>query len=163
MKSERFILRQLSIADENEIFRLRSENEVLKYIDIQRAKTIDDARKFINKIISASNNVWHYWAISFKNNSKLIGTICLWNISENSTKAEIGFMLLPEFHGKGIMQEVIPEIISFGFECLKLKIIIGEASPDNIKSIKLLEKFGFVFSSKTEKWVVYSLGNPALK
>ena len=45
--TERLSLRQLKIEDENEIFVLRSDERILKYLDLPIAKTIDDASNFI--------------------------------------------------------------------------------------------------------------------
>ncbi len=157
------ILRQLKIEDENEIFILRSDERVLKYLDIPKAQSIDEARQFINKIQKAiATNESIYWAVAYKNEPKLVGTICLWNISEDKTKAEIGFELLPDYFGKGIMKEAIPTVIKYGFETIGLNSIEGEVDPDNLKSIRLMEKFGFVYSRKLEKTVIYSLVNKAL-
>jgi ribosomal-protein-alanine N-acetyltransferase len=50
LKTERLTLRQLVINDEQEIFTLRSDSEINKYLDRQMSDTIDDARNFINKI-----------------------------------------------------------------------------------------------------------------
>lgn len=71
-------LRQLNREDEKEIFVHRSDERILKYIDIPKAETIEDARNFIEKINKGiDENEWVYWEITFKNDSQLIGTICL--------------------------------------------------------------------------------------
>ena len=100
--ADEFILRQLKIEDENEIFILRSDERVLKYLGKAPAKSIDESRQFIEKINGGiSENIWIYWAVSRKYNPGLIGTICLWNFSEDNTTAEIGFELLPDSSGRG--------------------------------------------------------------
>ena len=144
IETKRFLLRPLSINDDKEIFILRSDERVLKYLDKPKAKTINEAREFIDKITSGiKNNEWIMWAIEEKNSQKFTGTICLWNLSKDKTKADIGFELLPEFWGKGIIQEVIPSILEYGFYQMQLAVVEGEVDPQNIKSIKLMEKFGF--------------------
>jgi [ribosomal protein S5]-alanine N-acetyltransferase len=164
LTTERFSLRQLTLEDANEIFLLRSDERVNKYLDRPIAKNSDDAKQFINRINhDISNNELFYWAIAFKNNPKLIGTICLWNISEDETTAEIGFELLPEHQGKGIMQEVLPVVIKYGFEEMKLQSIDGEASPNNLKSIRLMKKFGFSFKNHSEKTAIYSISKQSKK
>jgi len=158
LTTERLTLRQLTLEDDNEIFLLRSDRSVNKYLDRPIAKTVDDARQFINKINTGiSKNELIYWAITFKNHPKLIGTICLWNISEDCTKAEIGFELLPDYQRKGIMQEVIPIVFQYGFEVMKLRSIDGEVDPNNLKSIKLMERNGFIFHKRLKDTVIYSL------
>ncbi len=116
LTTERLILRQVNIQDADEIFALRSDERVNEFLDRPKAKIIDDARKFIEKINDqiAKNKVI-YWAITLKNDNKVIGTICYWNISTEHSKAEIGYELHPDFQGKGIMQEAIIKVIDYGW------------------------------------------------
>ena len=108
LKTERLTLRQLSVNDDKEIFALRSDKQVNKYLDRDPTNTIEDARKFIHKIVEVvKQNKGIYWAITLTNNDNLIGTICLFNFSNENDQAEIGYELLPAFQGQGIMQEAI--------------------------------------------------------
>jgi RimJ/RimL family protein N-acetyltransferase/LmbE family N-acetylglucosaminyl deacetylase len=154
--SNNLSLRQLTLDDAEDILFLRSDERVLEYIDIEKAETLEDARQFIEKINSGENG-YTYWGITEKNSLKVIGTICLWNIVPEERKADIGFVLHPDYWGKGVMQEVIPAVINFGFEKLKLRLIIGEAKPQNVKSIKLMEKFGFRYKEEADEYSVYVL------
>ena len=158
METENYILRKLTSDDDQEIYITRSDGLILKYLDIRKAKSLEDARHFIEKINrTIENNESIYWVICYKNSPQLIGTICLWNISAELNKADIGFILLPQFQGKRVLQEVIPKVIEYGFETMKLEKIEGEVVPENIKSIKLMEKFGFKYDYKLDNTVVYSL------
>jgi ribosomal-protein-alanine N-acetyltransferase len=142
--TERLVLRQLKADDANEIFALRSSDEVNRFLDRPKATTIDDAKRFIDKINDGVNkNESVYWAITLKGENKLIGTICYWNISQEYVRGELGYELHPEYQGKGIMQEAILKVIDFGFEEMKLKTITAVPSGDNSKSRKLLEKNNF--------------------
>ncbi len=51
LTTERLTLRQLVIADEQEIFTLRSDGEINKYLDRQVSNTVDDARNFIIRLM----------------------------------------------------------------------------------------------------------------
>ncbi|MEO6289151.1 MAG: GNAT family N-acetyltransferase [Ginsengibacter sp.] len=145
LQTERFLLRPLSINDDNEIFLIRSDERVLQYTAMAKALTIDDAREFIKKIdVGIAEGESFYWAIVYNGKEKLAGTICLWNFDEEKTVAEIGYALLPEYFGKEIMQEIIPAIISYGFKQLGLQTILGDVHPGNVKSVQLLKKFGFI-------------------
>jgi ribosomal-protein-alanine N-acetyltransferase len=142
--TERLILRQLEIGDVNEIFALRSSDDVNRFLDRPKTTTIDEAKQFIYKINEGINkNEWLYWAITLKKETGLIGTICYWNISKENNRAEVGYELHPHFQGKGIMQEAILKVIDFEFGQLKLKTITAVPSGDNLKSRKLLEKNNF--------------------
>jgi ribosomal-protein-alanine N-acetyltransferase len=144
LTTERILLRQLEESDAGEIFFLRSDTNVNRYIDRPKAKSVEDAMEFINKINSGIKvNKWFYWAASLKGDSKLIGTVCLWNFSEDKKAAEIGYELNPAFQGKGYMNEVLKEVIEFGFNKLKIYKIDAYTHKDNVKSTNLLLKNNF--------------------
>jgi ribosomal-protein-alanine N-acetyltransferase len=145
LTTQRVVLRQLIADDEQNLFMLRSNEQVNKYLDRAIPHSPADVRPFIEKINNAiGNNETIYWAIAQKDDDKLIGTITLWNISVKNNMAEIGFELLPQFQGKGIMQEVISKVLAYGFETMQLQTIEAYTHQDNQASIKVLEKNGFV-------------------
>ena len=154
-------MRNLTPEDAQEIFALRSSDEINKYLDRPKANTPDDALSFINTIINGiAKNEAIFWVVTPKGEARFLGSICLWRISREEAKAEIGYELLPENHGKGIMQEVIPRVIQFGFEEMTLQIIEAELSPRNLKSVRLLEKNNFKLAEMKEEnsdSVVYAL------
>ncbi|MBS1598727.1 MAG: GNAT family N-acetyltransferase [Bacteroidetes bacterium] len=167
LQTERLLLRQISTEDIPEIFVLRSNDAVNKYLDRPKAQSFDDVRTFIQNInLGIQKNQSILWGIFLKNQPTLIGTICLYNILPENNSAEIGYELIPHFQGKGIMQEVFPKIISFGFDMMKLGIIEAYTTSDNEKSKKLLEKNNFQLSGKLEPdketssvVLIYSLDN----
>lgn len=159
LTTERLLLRELRLTDAHEIFLLRSNKEVNELIDRVTATSIDEAHQFINMIISNQlNNKSFMWVITLKDDPKLIGTIVYWNIVKEKDQAEIGYEMLPQYHGKGIMQEAVLKVIDFGFKTLGLKTIMAEPKSTNQPSVKLLEKCGFVKTSKTEYgYLMYQL------
>ena len=143
LKTERLTLRKLSINDDIAIFALRSDKQVNKYLDRQPADTIEDARKFIDKITEVvRQNESLYWAITMGDDDKLIGTICLFNFQAGE-QIEIGYELLPAFQLQGIMQEALSKVIAYAFDVLKLKSIEAHTHLENKSSTKLLEKHHF--------------------
>jgi [ribosomal protein S5]-alanine N-acetyltransferase len=144
LKTERLELRRLKMEDENEIFAIRSDKRMSEYLDRPLYEKIDEARKFINYINNGiAGSEWIYWAVTLKGDPKLIGTICLWQINMKFEKAEIGFELLPDYQGRGLMLEAATKVVEYGFEKMNLGSIEGEVDPKNIKSIKLMEKLNF--------------------
>ena len=152
LTTERLNLRQLVINDEQEIFTLRSDGEINKYLDRQISNTIDDARNFINKVnenINKSDSL--YWAITLSDKNILVGTICLFGFSDENYKCEIGYELLTSFQGKGIMKEAVEKVIDYAFNTIKVEKIEAFLHRDNQSSIKLLEKFSFKNSNQPDK------------
>jgi [ribosomal protein S5]-alanine N-acetyltransferase len=143
--TDRLVLRQVKKSDVKEIFFLRSDKKVLEFLDRRPAKSKEEALLFIEKINElGKNNDGITWAITHKPANTLIGTVCYWNMKKEHYRAEIGYALHPDFHGKGIMQEAMTEVINFGFETMKLHSIEANVNPNNLSSIKLLERNNFI-------------------
>jgi ribosomal-protein-alanine N-acetyltransferase len=160
LSTERLLLRELRLEDAEEIFRLRSDENVNAFLDRQKAVTIDDARDFIEKIsVFSARNEGIFWAITLIGETKLIGAIVFWNIEWENNKAEIGYELLPEYQGKGIMTEALKKVIEFGFGKLKFTTIMADPKEKNEKSIKLLETLGFVLNGRDGEYLVYRLSS----
>jgi|SRR3970282_784403 len=145
LETERLLLRRVNDNDANEIFALRSNPETMKYIPRPLVKSIDDALEHIAMIdAKIESNEGINWAITYKDNPKLIGIIGHYRIKPENYRAEIGYMLLPEYHGKGIVSEAVKEAINYGFNEMKLHSIEAIIDPENFGSERVLQKCGFV-------------------
>jgi ribosomal-protein-alanine N-acetyltransferase len=157
--SDRLILRELQTSDAEQIFKIRTDARVNEFIDREPTKSVDESIKFINSILKAQvkeDSVM--WAITLKNDPKLIGTVVYWHIVKDLDKAEIGYEMLPEYFGKGIMREALKQVIRFGFETMQLKMIVAEAREDNLRSANALEKCGFERTGvAADGYLVYQL------
>ncbi|MGO4773013.1 GNAT family N-acetyltransferase [Flavobacterium sp. W22_SRS_FK3] len=143
LMTERLTLRQISQNDAGEIFQLRSNPEINKFLDRQPSKIIEDALIFIKSIIENENDDFFYWAITKTGEEKLIGTICLFGFLDDLKKCEIGYELLTEYQGKGFMIEAVKKIIQYGTATLELETIDAVIHKNNQNSIGLLQKLGF--------------------
>jgi ribosomal-protein-alanine N-acetyltransferase len=142
--TDRLILRELQASDAEQIFKIRTDPRVNEFLDRGPTKSVDESLKFINNILKAQNNQDSMmWVITLKNEPKLIGTVLYWHIVKEQDKAELGYEMLPEYWGQGIMREAMTEMIRFGFETMQLKTIVAETRVDNLRSINALEKCGF--------------------
>ncbi|WP_269684407.1 GNAT family N-acetyltransferase [Flavobacterium lacustre] len=170
LETERLFLRRVDVKDVNEIIALRSNPETMKYIPRPLVKTIEDALEHIAMMdAKIENNEGINWAITQKGNPKLIGVIGHYRIKPEHYRAEIGYMLLPEFSGKGIISEAVKEVVKYGFKGMQLHSIEAVIDPENNASAKVLEKNGFVkeahlkenefFEGRFLDSVIYSLLN----
>ncbi|HVX24779.1 MAG TPA: GNAT family N-acetyltransferase [Parafilimonas sp.] len=144
INTQRLLLRQLLIKDTEEIFALRINEEVNKFIGRRVPDSLDDAKEFIRSINEGiAQKQTCYWAIVLKENAKLIGTITLWQFSNEDNSAELGYELHPDFQHKGFMQEAISAVIQFAFKDLQFKKLYAWTHRNNIASINLLKKNNF--------------------
>ncbi|MFH6967422.1 GNAT family N-acetyltransferase [Flavobacterium sp. FlaQc-28] len=145
IKTERLVLRRLTNDDVNEVFEIRSNPETMKYIPRPLAKSNEDALELIaqieDKIVT---NTGINWAITLNNDPKLLGIIGFYRTQHENYRSEIGYILHPEFHGRGIVSEAVNRLVQFGFEDLKLHSIEAVIDPENTASERVLQKCGFV-------------------
>lgn len=145
LESQRLLLRQITPADVNEIFALRSDTEVMKYVARPLCKNLDDAMVLINMIEQKLfSNEGINWAITLKDNNTLIGFIGHYRIKWEHFRSEIGYMLSPEFQGKGIATEAIKLVVDYGFQDMKMHSLEAVIDPQNAASAKVLEKNNFI-------------------
>jgi [ribosomal protein S5]-alanine N-acetyltransferase len=164
LTTERLTLRQLLESDVQEIFLLRSNVIVNKYLDRRPSETVEEALSFIRKVNeNFKNNAGLYWAITQTDNEKLIGTICLFDFSDELKKCEVGYELLPHYQGQGIMHEALKKIIEFTFHTLRLETIDAFTHKDNHSSTKLLQKCNFkkttIIDEANPNLIVFRLSN----
>ena len=143
--TERLQLRAVMATDAKEIFFLRSDEQVLRYLDKQPAKSVDEAVEFIERIQKDQQNEdGILWGIALKDNPAIIGSIGFWRMEKEHYRAEIGYAMYPQFQGKGIMTEAMKAVLKYGFEKMRLHSVEANVNPGNEASIKLLEKNYFV-------------------
>ena len=170
--TRRLELRQLTSADAQNMFQLRSDPRVMKYLDRPAAKSPAEADLYIadmNRLIG--NNEIILWGITKPPAGEIIGTICFWKIEKQHYRAEIGYMLHPDYHGHSIMKEALTAVIQFGFDEMQLHSITANVNPENAASIALLKSCGFVqeayfrenyyFNGKFLDAVIFTLLNTA--
>lgn len=170
IETERLLLRRITNDDVNEVFELRSNPETMKFIPRPLVKNNEEALEHIamieDKIVT---NEGINWGVSLKDDSKLLGIIGYYRLQPENHRAEIGYILLPEFHGKGIIPEAVNRLITYGFDDMKLHSIEAVIDPENYASEKVLQKCGFVkeghfkesdfYEGKYLDKVIYSLLN----
>ncbi|RYY67996.1 MAG: N-acetyltransferase [Chitinophagaceae bacterium] len=144
--SERLLFRKICAADTAQVFKLRSDPVAMKYLDKAPLKDQEEALALINRILDdLTTNNGITWALALKEDPEcLIGTIGFWKIMKEHHRAEVGYMLLPEYFNKGYMTEALNTVNAHAFNEMKLHSIEANINPDNAASAAILKKAGFV-------------------
>jgi [ribosomal protein S5]-alanine N-acetyltransferase len=170
--TDRLLLRRVEMADVPEIQRLRSDEQLMKYIHRPRFENATEAAAFVEKIhnmVAANEGIG--WGITRKDDPKVIGHISFHILYKEHYRAEAGYMLFAEYHRKGIITEALQAILHYGFTAMGLHSVEAITDGENSASRKLLEKSGFIqegYFRESTYWegrfhdkVVYSLLNNA--
>ncbi len=149
LETSRLHLRNVEKNDVLMIKKLRSDEVINKYIKRKKVANIQEAYDFIDRMHKDFENRENiFWAISLKNNSKMIGSICLWNFSVDGAIAEVGYALDSLNFNQGIMTEALIKTLDFGFNTLKLKRIEAYTHFQNEASKRILLKQGFTLNQE---------------
>ncbi|MDB5198079.1 MAG: alanine acetyltransferase [Chitinophagaceae bacterium] len=141
LETERLLLRKITMEDAEDIFLLRTNEEAMKYIKKPKLRSVNDAIELI-KVMNSPDRI--QLGITLKNVNRIIGIIGYHRIVNEHYRAEIGYMLNPQYWNTGLMSEAITKVIGFGFNEMKLHSIEAIINPKNMASRKILEKFNFI-------------------
>ncbi len=146
LETQRLVLREINENHVEDILKIRSNEIINRFVRRNSPKNNYDVLQFILTIKERTkNNQTFYWGISLKDQpNHLIGTICLWNFSEDRKVAEVGYELLPEYHRQGLMSEALAAVTDFAFHKLHLEEVIAMTHQDNENSKQLLLKHHFI-------------------
>lgn len=144
LETENLLLREVTENDVDEVFFLRSDKDIMKFIPRPPAVTKQDALDHIEKLRTTKEKEDGInWAITQKGNDKLIGIIGLYRINKENYRAEVGYILHPDYHGKGIIKEALDKVIEFGFEQAKFHTLTAIIDPANTASERVLQRANF--------------------
>ncbi|NNF00723.1 MAG: GNAT family N-acetyltransferase [Pyrinomonadaceae bacterium] len=145
LETERLFLRKLQDHDIEEIFDMRSDPSVMKYIREPQTKK-EESLNWI-KMISK------YWvpdgigfcAIIEKESKSFLGWCGLWRIPETD-EIEVGYAIKKDQWGKGFATEAAERFLKYGFEDLGLEKVVAVAFPQNKASRSVMRKLGMEYA-----------------
>jgi ribosomal-protein-alanine N-acetyltransferase len=127
LKTEKILLRDIEGSDIDTVFRGLSNPDVIKHYGV----SFDSLEETKEQMKWFADTKQKWFAICSVDNNVFYGAGGLNDISKKHKKAEIGFWLLPEYWGKGIMKKVVPVICDYGFDKLELHRIEGFVDSEN--------------------------------
>lgn len=143
--TERLKLVRLTEEHTNDMHILRNDVDAMRHLGKPLPVSIEEIKRLIQTIeegIRQNESVG--WGITLQGDKQVIGTIGFHRIEKQHHRAEIGYMLLPDFWTKGIMSEAFKPVLDYGFNVLNFHSIMANVDPENYRSVNLLKKFGFV-------------------
>jgi RimJ/RimL family protein N-acetyltransferase len=146
LETNRLILRRLSVDDDAFILELVNDPLWLRFIGDRGVRTLTDARDYILKgpMAMYERVGFGLYLVERKSDGVPLG-ICGLIKRDALDDVDIGFAFLPEYRAQGYAYESAAAVLAYGRSVLGLKRIVAITSPDNDRSVQLLEKLGFTF------------------
>jgi RimJ/RimL family protein N-acetyltransferase len=144
VETRNLILRRIQITDTGAIFSILGDDEVTRYYDDTTFTDVSQAKDQIETWENGYiNKRCIRWGIARKVDGSIIGSCGYYGLHVWHLRASIGYELSRQFWRQGIMTEALSAIIDLGFMEMGLNRIEAVVMPENIPSIRLLEKLGF--------------------
>lgn len=144
IECERFLLRGMTGNDVEDIFVFMSDHETMKYITPTPVQSQEEMKENIQKsLYNFEMKKEIPWVIVNKVDDDVIGMFRFHKLHFWHKKTEMGVVIRKDFQNKGVMTEILPKVLSFGFHTLGLNRIVGDIFANNKASERLLLKYGF--------------------
>jgi len=145
LKTDQFLLRSFTENDLENVFKGLSDPRVIKHygISYETLEATKGQMKWFSEMEKNGTGKW--WAICSLDNKIFYGAGGINNIQKEFKKGEIGFWLLPEYWGMGIMPQIFPLICEYSFQELGVHRIEGFVESDNIKCKNAMAKVNFQY------------------
>ena len=143
LETDRLLLREYVEEDADAFFKLNSDPEVLRFVPDKRLLNVEQARQILidHPIADYRKYGFGRGACILKSTGEQIGFAGL-KYLEELDEVDVAFRLMRTHWGLGLATEAALAAVRFGFADLDLKRIIGLVIPENIASVRVLEKTG---------------------
>lgn len=144
IKTDRFILRLISLNDYNKVYEILSDEETVKYLNMNRHKCITDSKNMLKDYLNGLKDGTKYpFAIIDKDTKDFLGIFLIKLDLYNDDAFESTTYINKKYWNKGILSEILPYIIDYVFKEIKTKNFRGYVMEKNGASARVLEKTGF--------------------
>lgn len=141
LETERLIFRRLQSSDAKDMYEYACRAETSEYLTWEKhpyySYTVELIR-FLQKEYLAGR--YYDFAVVLKENGKMIGTAGLTTYDAKNSVAEVGYVINPDYHGRGIGTEALGAIINFAFCELGVNRVEARYIKENTASLKVMEK-----------------------
>src|SRR5713101_7114725 len=143
LETDRLFLREYVEDDAHAFFQLNSDPEVLRFVPDKGLLNVEQARQILidHPIADYRKYGFGRGACILKSTGEQIGFAGL-KYLEELREVDVAFRLMRTHWGLGLATEAALASVRFGFADLYLKRIIGLVMPENIASVRVLEKAG---------------------
>ncbi|UCE25376.1 MAG: GNAT family N-acetyltransferase [Candidatus Zixiibacteriota bacterium] len=169
IETPRLLLRPFTLDDIEAFHAILSQPEVMHYLP-ESVMTIDEVRKIVEwyqmtyERNTPENIIKWTLAVCLKSegipqqavghpdstgsDTPVIGWAGVGPLEFDESQTEIFYGLSSEHWGKGYAHEAAQAVLDYAFDTIGLKRLVGVAKPENVASVKILEKIGMVFEKK---------------
>ena len=151
LTTERLIIRPIELTDTDDLFEICADPRVNDWLSYPLYHEKEKVREYIEMILNdpVLKHIPPHYVLVEKKSGKMIGTCDF--VKSVDGVSEIGYSLNYNYWGQGYMSEALPAVIQTGFEHIGFRRIEIRALEANQRSIRVIEKAGFVYEGTQRK------------
>jgi [ribosomal protein S5]-alanine N-acetyltransferase len=144
-------LSPIQASDLPHIYRGLSDPQVVAYygISYDSLTACEDQMTWYAEITRTGNGAW--FLIRDPDTGEPVGAIGYNGADPRHKCAELGYWLYPEYWGKGIMGETLPQALALIYRTTDLHRLLAVVEEPNTRSARLLERAGFRYEGATRE------------
>jgi len=153
LQTERLYLRKMKLSDSPSLFKTWSDPDVTKFMNINCFTEENQAKDMIKLLdeLSQDNKAIRFSIIKIESN-EIVGSCGYDSLDFENAKAEIGFDIARAFWGKGYAPEAVDSLLNYAYSSLKLNRVEAKVEPENVNSIKVLQKLNFTLEGTLRQY-----------
>lgn len=157
IESEQLVMNQITESDWQLFERLHQDDDVIRYA-FDKPSSDQIRQRFESRLPKWSwpSSHWLCLVIREKQSGKAIGVTGLCLSEVNKQHIEVGYLLLPEFHGQGYGTESLIALINHATNQYPIEAVNAIVTDGNVASCKVLEKAGFRLAEREKD--AYQIG-----
>jgi len=156
----RFSLSEFHSNDALGLYLLNRSTEALRYTGDVPFPSVAAASEFIDNYDCYERLGFGRWAVHEKTSGAFAGW-CGLGMAREDEDIDIGFRFLPAVWGRGYATECAQATLTHALQVLRVVRVIGRAHPQNLASIRVLQKIGMQFVAEQQqedgRWAIYAI------
>lgn len=146
LETGRLLLRRMAVADATDMYEYACLGEVTRYLLWQEHPNLSYTERYLRYVQGEYRKGRYFdFAIVYKENGKMIGTVGFTELDMTSHTAEIGYVINPAYSGRGIATEAVSAFLNYAFMELDMERVEGRYMAENAASRRVMEKCGMHF------------------
>lgn len=153
--TERLTLRKMAVSDSADMYDYSRRSVVTKYLLWTEHESESQTYNFLSDVCDwYKRGAYFDWAVTLTDSGKMIGTCGFTSFDFENARAEVGYVINPDFWGKGMATEAVSAVIEFAFKEIGANRVEAHFIEGNNASLRVMEKCGMSFEGYLRQYML---------
>ncbi len=146
LETPRLRLRKMTPSDSGDMYAYARREDVTKYLLWDPHPNLAYTKAYLTQVQKQyAEGHFFDWAVVLREENRMIGTCGFARLDETNNAGEIGYVLNPDYWGRGLASEAVRMVLKYGFLSLKLQRVEARCLKENGRSLRVMERCGMQY------------------